>query len=186
MTDIARLKKYQEFLHSEKFDTKLYASAEEYRIPFLAVHLGKDQDNRDRILVIKAQKQIMGDAILSDTSGSSTPIIHLDFTLEYPFKFKPETTKELASLLHFINHEAAVTGYCMDEVEQTIYYRYHMFSLEGSLDRKTLVSIVGMILLFYDIYHKTIEQVANGSITFNELIAQVLLLAKQTDPFKQH
>jgi len=179
MSDIDRLKKYQELLRTNHFETQLYASPDEHPIPFLAINLGQDQEKRDRILTIKAQEQLMGQQILPDKEGATQSMIHLDFVLEYPFKFKPETTKEVASLLHFINHESAVTGYCMDEVELRIYYRYHMFSLEGGLDHKTLISIVGMILFFYDLYIKTIEQVAKGSITFNDLIAQVILLSKQ-------
>lgn len=179
MSDVDRLKKYQEFLRADQFETQLYASPEKHPIPFLAIHLGQDQEGRERILTIKSQEQLMGQQMVPHQSKGSKPIIHLDFVLEYPFKFKPETTKDLASLLHFINHESAVTGYGMDEVELRIYYRYHMFSLEEGVDRKALVSIVGLILFFYDLYGKTIEQVATGSITFNDLIAQVILLSKQ-------
>lgn len=182
MSSIERLKEYQQILKNEQYDTRVLEMTEDTLLPCLVVHLGKDRSERDRILKIFVQEQELGEALIPERKESKSIILNLLFELEFPFAFDAFYTAQLSSLLHFINDQHKTTGFVMDEAHQKIYYRFHTLSTAEGTNTKILLSIIGIMMLYYDIHYQSIEDVANGKLTFDEIAQQIIKTAQELPP----
>ncbi len=179
MPSIDHLNNIQQTLKNEQYDTKILEITEDSLLPCLIVHLGKDKEERDRIVKIFVQEQEMGEALLPEENEPKSIILSVLFELEFPFTFDPYHTPQLSSLLHFINDQHKITGFGMDEAHQKIFFRFHTLSTVEGINTKVLLSIIGIMMLYYDIHYMSIEEVANGKITFDEIAQQIIEVTKE-------
>lgn len=179
MSSIEQLKNLQKILVNEQYDTKILEITEESLLPCLIVYLGKDKAERDRILKIFVQEQEMGEGLIPEKNESKSIILSVLFELEFPFSFDPYHTPQLSSLLHFINDQHKVTGFGMDEAHQKIFLRFHTVSTVEGISVKVLLSIIGIMMLYYDIHYESIEEVAKGEVTFDEIAQQIIEATKK-------
>jgi hypothetical protein len=184
MSSMEHLKRFRQALQNEQYDTKILEITEESLLPCLILYLGKDGDQRDRILKIFVQEQEIGEALFPEDKEPKSIILSILFELEFPFSFDPYYTAQLASLLHFLNDQHKVTGFGMDEANQKIFFRFHTISTEKGIDVKVLLSIIGIIMLYYDIHYQSIEEVAKGRITFDELAQKIIENSKELPKFE--
>lgn len=174
MYSMEQLKRIEMLLKNEQYATDVLEVTEESMHPCLLVYLGKDSDKRDRILRIYVQEQAISEALLPDDKEPKTTIVTLVFELEFPFEFDPYHTPQLGSLLHFINNQQKMTAFSMDEVHNKIYLRYHMMTAAEGINTQVLLAILGILMFLYDLHYKSIEEVAAGHLTFDEIAQQII------------
>lgn len=176
MTSETLLQNMHCWLREEYFQNSLYK--EETTPLFLIADLGKDPQGRNRFLRILPlfQKSLN---ILQKAPNELGPLVALDFSSELPFLCKPEATKDLTSLLFFINKEIQLSGFSFDEAEGKIQFRHINYCPEKGIDHRLTIGLTGLILLYIDLYSQAIEEIASGKKTFNETMEELVHTAKQ-------
>jgi len=177
MRDLEILNKFRNVFEKEEFGTRLMEASEEMPLSCLIVELGPDTKERERFCSVTAFEQELGQSLEKEAEGA--PLLNVIFEAELPFEVKPAFAKELGSLLHFINRQLPLPGFELDEVENLIYYRYSLFAAESGIDARALMSILGLMLLFLDLYTHPVEQVASGAKSFNELMEEVVAISEE-------
>lgn len=162
------LKEMHAWLNEEHFTNKINKG--EDAPPFITALLGPDKEGRERTLTIRPLLQETGQRL----TGSKETIVSLEFSMEMPFKLDSKAEKDMASLLHFLNGELYLPGFHLEEAYQKILFRHVNFSLITGIDKKVLIGLTGLILLYLDLYARVIEDVATGKKTFNDVIDEVV------------
>ena len=149
--------------------------------PFILTILGPDEKERERTLKLSPRLQETGEAL---TKNPSPAIISLEFLHELPFSVKEEAAKDVASLLHFINNDLYLPGFHLNEAEGKVSFRHFNYSGIHGIDKKLLIGVTGLILLYLDLYSNIIEDVATGKRSFNEVLEEIvktfkIILGKQ-------
>jgi len=95
------------------------------------------------------------------------------------FDVNTKTAFETSSLLHFINHLLELPGFEFDEIENKLNYRYVLLSTRPSEAPYLYISILGIIMMVLDMFEETIEKVATGEMTFNEILKQIINVSNE-------
>lgn len=141
----------------------------------LLVYIGHDAKGRDQVLHLHAVEQIM-DKTLSKNPQTSYFLVQ--FRYQFPFKITPGTASEVSSLLLFLNHLLELPGLELSELEDAIFYRYVLFYGEKRIHTDMFLAIIGVIGLILELFHESIEKLATGELTFNDLLEKVLEISK--------
>lgn len=173
MHKLPLFKKLEHALSLGNIPVQYFPATEDAPLPFLAVDIGTDDKDRQRLLAIHITEQELGQNIQeSKKQHEEAPLVFIEFSVKYPFTFDPMYGKDIGSLLHFLNRQIKLPGFQMDEAENTIFFQYNLVTtLEGVSDILVL-SLVGMIMLAVDMYSFAIETLATGDMSFNELMIQ--------------
>ena len=137
----------------------------------LLVNFIKDHKNRSRVLEITEQE-----LSLQPRPKKDHPEIHsrIQFLIMLPFQAKDSALHDIASLILFLNRTLELPGLELNELDNRIYYRYVLMTKTDGLTEELVLAIVGVILLMLDLFSNTIEKVADGTHTFNELLQEVI------------
>lgn len=169
MTAKDLLQKMHAWLTEESFSNQI--SEKEDIFPFIMLLLGPDQKERVRSLQLTPRFQETLETLKSDKGPQ---IVSLEFSSELPFPVKEEAAKDSASLLHFININLYMPGFILNEADGKIIFRHINYSLDSGIDKKILIGVVGLILLYLDLYGLSIEEVSSGKKSFNEVLEDVV------------
>lgn len=168
---IERLNRLKELLE-ESFDCSLAASTATTPMDRLLLSLGLDGKKREQILeIIATQQQAPPELALP---SSVTLPYRLQFRFLLPFEVQSLAMNQVASLLLFLNQMLDLPGFELNELEGQVIYRYIWVTQMENIDRLSLLSIIGSIMLTLALFTETIESVAEGKLSFNELLAQIV------------
>lgn len=142
----------------------------------LLVYIGHDSKGREQALHIHAVEQIMEKSL---TKNPHSTYFLIQFRYQFPFKIEPSTALEVSSLLLFLNHLMELPGLELSELEEAIFYRYVLFYGEKRIHTDMFLAIIGVIGLILELFTESIEKVATGELTFNDLLEKVLEISKQ-------
>lgn len=170
------LENIKKILEKEEFLCSLSTGTEELPFDHLLVHLGMDGKGREKVLeVVGMLQQIPSEFSLAQSNNAPSRI---QFRSLLPFIVTDEALTNVSSLLHFLNQSMDLPGFELNELEGKIYYRYVWITSASQVDPSSLLSVMGAILLNIRLFSETIETVATGQKTFNELLSEVVQIGK--------
>lgn len=172
------LKEIQNLLEKEDFSCSIFSANKKAPLDCLSVFLGLDIKKRERILeIIASQQPISPEFTLPQ--GALTPY-RIQFRIELPFKVQDLALNQVASFILFLNQFIDLPGFELDELNGQVVYRYVWIIKAEAIDSPLIMSIMGSVLLNLSLFSETIESLANGSMTFNELLSQITSLGGDT------
>ena len=143
----------------------------------LDVILGSDYKERELVLAISATQQLPPpEHIEANTTPSPQRV---QFWVELPFDVQDAALNQMSNLLHFLNQMIELPGFELDELNGKVIYRYVWIAHPKMIDESLIIGITGAILLTLNLLTGTIESLADGSVSFNDLLAQIVQLAKE-------
>lgn len=173
------LKKIQSFLEQEKFECSILQATDELPYDRLLIFLGLDSQKREQILEITAQEQVFkpeADA----KKGQPHGYYRIQFQYLYPFAVEDTALNQVGSLILFLNQMSDFPGLELNELENQVSYRYIWLTKASGIDAPLILSIVGIIKLTLELFTASIERLAEGKATFNELLKEVIEIAQPT------
>lgn len=182
MAERELLNHIKEYLKEENIDSSYQKSPH----PKLVVDLGEDAKKRKRVLELTAQQQmLLPDIVKSKKPKSTRDYVRIQFKVEFPFTASIETAIDTGSVIHFVNRMLELPGIEFSESDHKIYFRYVLLSISDGVTKDLMLAIVGNILMFLDVFSEIIEKIADGSLTFNEMLQQVLAIAERIPKYKE-
>lgn len=170
------LEKMEQFLAESEFDYTLQHATEEHPLSRLLVFLGESKDHEERILEITAQEQILNQELTAHSPFGR--YYKIQFTMTFPFKAKDETLNQVGSLVLFLNQMLDLPGFEVDELYNRISYRYVLMAKEEGIDNLLVTSLIGVIMMIFDLFTDPIKQVAKGQVSFNDLLEEIATRGK--------
>ena len=174
------LKNLENMLHEEGLDCTYTGDSEDSPFEFLMVFLGNDPKGREKILQISAQNQELAQSLRTEPI-ELPEMARVQFQILFPFQIVETSSREVGSLVCFLNGILDLPGIEMNEAEGNVYYRYILLAIREDLNKHLILSIIGIIMLTMEIYADLIEQVSKGEITFNEVLEKVIQTDKSLD-----
>jgi hypothetical protein len=167
------LKKIQIVTENE-FLVKFYEADEVMSTPaFLILSLGKDYKKRERYLKIIPKSEDLS-LVLGEQLKTEEALVSFEFCFDLPILFLPETCKEVGSFLHFINKDLYLPGFILDETQDKILFRHVLVCTASSINRHLIMGILGLILLYADLYTPSTELVSSGKKSFQDMMNELL------------
>lgn len=175
------LQKIQTLLEAEGVECLLLSATKNLPFDHLKVMLELDDKKRERLLEIVAlPQQAQAEAVSPQVFNLPDRI---QFRVQLPFKVQDLALNQVASLLLFLNQLSDFPGFELDELEGGVAYRYVWISPSTLLDSPSLMSIVSAVMLNLRLFSDTIESLADGQTSFNDLLTQVTRLLDTSHPF---
>lgn len=172
------LNKIQKFLEKNDFSCSLFSSSEKNPFDHLLVFLGLDTKKREQLMEIMATQQPLL-AKSSLTNQISPSPYRVQFRINLPFKVQDIALTQIASLLLFLNQFIDFPGFEFDELNGQVSYRYIWIIHSDAMDESLILSIMGSLILNLNLFSETIETLAEGKMSFNELLSQIVSLTGQ-------
>lgn len=172
------LEHFEKILKEEEFDCSLIMATEEVPYERLLIFLGVDEKERERILEVTALKQAFINGL--DPSESHEPdFFRIQFQTILPFSVSHEATSQVSSLICYLNRLIELPGLEFDEIRLQVFHRYILLYGEEKFNKKMFLSLVGLIMLLLELFSSTLEKVASGETSFNELLEQIIHMAQR-------
>ncbi len=177
------LNRLQELLEKEEFECSFIPGTKDLPFDRLVVFLSFDDQERERILEIVAHEQQVSPEFT--LPSAVTLPYRLQFRVNLPFKIEDLALNQVASLVLFLNQYLDLPGFDLNELEGQVSYRYVWIISPDAVDRLLLLSILGSITLNLGIFSDTIETLANGQISFNDLLSQMIQMVDHSSQPKK-
>lgn len=166
------LKTIQAVLDEARFTSSIFPASESSPIEQLVVFAGRDQKEREKIIEINAREQQFDPKISKEQLKDH--YYRIQFSVKLPFEVDPLALNQTGSLILFLNQQMDWPGFELNELTNQVLYRYNWLIKESAIDSRLLITIFGSILLNLDMFNDTIEQIAMGRSTFNELLESIV------------
>ncbi|MBA2369068.1 MAG: hypothetical protein H0V82_08615 [Candidatus Protochlamydia sp.] len=166
------LKLIQEILEKENFDCSILPSTESIPLEILLVSAGLDPNQKEKVIHITALPQQMEG--VNTNLAQNEKYFRVQFSTTLPFEAIPSSLAQTASLILFLNQLLDWPGFELNELTNTVSYRYAWLTKESNVDSYQILSLIGSLLLSIEMFGDTIGQIASGRSTFNELLASIV------------
>lgn len=164
----------QKILENEKFECSEHIP--DHLTDDLMVLLGNDKLERERILNISCRP--LRFRIPGLNPQQQDQYYNIQFSIQLPFTVQDLSATQISSLILFINHSMDWPGFDFDELNNKVFFRYIWLIKDSALDATLLLNIVTAISLNLDLFSETLEQVALGKATFNEILHKITELVE--------
>ncbi len=94
----------------------------------------------------------------------------LNMLVYFPFESKQAAAPDVARLLHLLNRELDVPGFCLDEASELIFFRYVIPSHEGRVEAGHISAFLETLRKVSETFVDGIASVATGKMTFDEVL----------------
>ena len=166
------LNQIKALLEKEEYECSFIPASENIPFDRLLVFLGIDDKERERILeVVESQQQVSPEFALPEAANIP---YRLHFRIQLPFEIQDIALNQVASLLLYLNQLIDLPGFELNELEGKVLYRYVWIMQPATLDILPLMAILGAIMLNLGLFANTIETLADGQMSFNDLLAQII------------
>lgn len=170
------LEMIKKILEQEQFECAITSATAAFPLDRLIVFLALDMKKRERMLEIYGiQQQVSPGLMLPETA---TFPYHLQFRVILPFKVQDMALNQVASLLLYLNQLIDLPGFELDELEGQVTYRYVWISEPALITPSLIMSIIGAIMLNLGLFAETIESLADGKVSFNDLLSQIVKISE--------
>lgn len=139
----------QQFL-SQKFDAKI------------------QEETKQIYIIFKIQKYEFP-LFIKITEGEHL----LQLLLFLPNQTRENSINDLSRLLHFINKEMDIPGFCTNEEANVVFYRVMLPAQEKQISKDVLLSIIESIQTVADTFFPVILAVSEGYTTYQEVVKKV-------------
>lgn len=171
------IKEIKEILEDNQF---LCSSPQDEISPLsesLEVILGSDYKERELVMEITTTQQLIPPEHIQ--ANTSQHPLRVQFWVELPFEVQDVALNQMSNLLHFLNRMIELPGFELDELNGKVIYRYVWIAHPKMIDESLIMGITGAILLTLNLLTGTIESLADGTVSFNDLLAQIVQLTKE-------
>ena len=86
----------------------------------------------------------------------------------FPYKFEKEIAGDLGRLLHILNKQIDMPGFCMEEKEGLVFYRTVLPCIDGNVSVDLLGLHMGAHKNVIEMCHRVIFGVASGQVKLEE------------------
>ncbi len=86
----------------------------------------------------------------------------------FPYQFEKVIAGDLGRLLHILNKQIDMPGFCMDEKEGLVFYRTVLPCIDGNVDINLLGMHMGAHKRVLEMCHRVIFAVASGKVKLEE------------------
>lgn len=166
------LKSIQEILEKDNFVCSILPQTESAPLEMLLVSAGLDPNQKEKVINITAIPQQLESSTASP--ALTERYFRIQFSTPLPFEALPSSLHETASLILFLNQLLDWPGFELNELTNKVSYRYAWLTKESNVDAYQILTIIGSLLLSIEMFGETIEQIASGRSTFNELLAGIV------------
>lgn len=142
---------------------------------YLVMNLPQDDLGRDRTLLIKNEEAAISMPI-EGAEEHTESFIH--FTSFLPFTVEENSIWEVLRSLNFFNKAIPTPGFILDENLRQVFFRYTFLQPGQEIKKDTLLSLIGMTVLWLDSACPTIEETAKGKTMVNAVQERIELLQK--------
>lgn len=170
MDELEYLKSVQKVLKEHDFKSKVFQPSKKTPLPFLAIQLPRDKRWRKRVLIMTATEQITDLDSVPGNLREGSPILFLDFVLNFPFKIKSKYSGEVAKFLHLLNHQLNTYGFGLRDGDCRVYYRFCTYATTEGIDNRVLIGVVTTVMYTYDLYFQIIEKVGKGWVSYESIV----------------
>lgn len=172
------LLRFEKTLREEEYDCSLVEATDTVPYERLITFIGLDEKERERILEVTVLKQEFFKGLVEGEKEGSD-FFRVQFQVFFPFNIEPSASNQVASLICYLNRLVELPGFDMDEINLQVSYRYVFLYGEKGFNKKLFTSLVGFIMLTIELFGATLEKVATGETTFNQLLEQIIEIAKK-------
>lgn len=166
----------KKILDDEKFECTLAPPSAGFPLEHLIVLLAIDRKKRERILEIVASPQQFSPEFV--VPEAATFPYRLQFQVKLPFKVQDLALNQVASLLHFLNQLIDLPGFELNELEGQVIFRYVWLTEPALITASLIMGIMGAIILNLGLFAETIESLADGKKSFNDLLSQIVKMSE--------
>lgn len=149
----------------------------------LLVYSGTDLEKRTQIIEMRIQENKVSGLT---PEQSSYEYFNFQFDVCFPFKVDDYSMSDVAQFLHFLNLQVEVPGFYLNYIDNTLLYRYVHLAEKEHIAKKIITSIIGMAMLFQDVFGQTLERLATGKVSFVDLMKEISTIldriSKETEP----
>ena len=170
----------KKILEDNEFDCSLAVESKEIPFEKLLVDFGVDAKEREKVLEIISNPLPFPELNSDLVSSSSAVPYRIQFSSSLPFKIQDVALSQVASLILFLNQFIELPGFELNELEGQVIYRYVWINYPSSVDSPLLMSVIGSIMLNLSLFNDTIESLADGQVTFNDLLSQIVKIAENS------
>ena len=166
-----KLESIQRLLKTQGIASAVIPASENLSLEFLNVSFGADPKGRELNMQISISDQDLSkndEALGIKDKGTEYHLVR--FFMPMPFQIQEETMGEVSRLILFLNNSLELPGLELFEPYKSINYRYVLLSKGSSIDKRIILSLVGMIMMFVETLSGTLEEVGTGKLSFNEVI----------------
>lgn len=136
----------------------------------LLIYSGVDQQKRTQLITLTVQAKD-GDPLLLKQTGHDCVSFQLDAC--FPFIVDDFSMSDVAQFLHFLNFQVEIPGFYLNYIDNTILYRYVLLSENHHIPKKILLSLIGISMLFQDMFGQTLERLGKGQVSFVDLMKEI-------------
>lgn len=166
------LENLQQWLIQADLDCSIQEVEKPFSQPCLMIYGGNDSKNREQLIEITVQSIPLNPEVSSDAEeGEQYSRLQMD--APFPFAVQDLAMSEVAQFLHFLNLQIELPGFYLSYVDKIIVYRYILFCSQKNFPKEIILSILGSILFFQDIFGPPLEKLAEGQVTFVALLEEI-------------
>lgn len=136
----------------------------------LLVYSGTDSKNRTTLVTVNVQAN-PGESLQLKQTGQDC--VSFQIEASFPFLVDEYSMNDVAQYLNFLNSQVEIPGFFLNYLDGTIVYRYILLSENHHIPKKILTSLIGMAMLFQDLFGQTLEKLAKGQISFVDLMQEI-------------
>lgn len=167
----------QQLLEEKGQTCTFMQSSKEFPHDRLLVLITVQQDKPEEMLEIVAYPQQLPAAL-----AKKETYYLVQFHYQFPLKVPSAHFEQVSSSLHFFNRLLHCPGFELDELKDQMLYRYSWFIKSSGLDSLLLMQVIGSIQLSLSLFGAYIQDIAHGRKTLEDVLEQVIALAKQQSP----
>ncbi len=134
----------------------------------LVVPLGVDTNGQERAVVVVLQEPELEEG----ETEQPDDIRLIKFIGVMVVQVVPDANNDVARLVSFLNHMVEFPGFIYTETMHSVNFLYALPVMGTRLQGQQLVSIIGLIGSMIDLYQDTIQQIASGKVSFDQLLSQ--------------
>ena len=134
----------------------------------LVVPLGVDANGQERAVVIVLQEPELEEGEVEQPDD----IRLIKFIGVMVVQVVPDASNDVARLVSFLNHMVEFPGFIYTETMHSVNFLYGLPVVGQRIQGQQLVSVIGLIGSMIDLYQETIQQIASGKISFEQLLTQ--------------
>ncbi len=171
------LEDFEKLLDQQGFFSLRHPASESVPFPHLTVKLEKDEKDRERLLYIKMEEDVLSLPLGPNQPDNTESFVQIYTIL--PFDVPRESIWEVLRILNFFNKSLPTPCFLLDEDGGKVYCRYSFVKPGTVISAETLFSLLGMMSLWIDTFSESIEQTALGTPMANVIENKVKALIAQ-------
>jgi hypothetical protein len=137
----------------------------------------EDEAAEARLLIYAGENQekvqLLSITARNTELNESESLTSLQFEAFFPFIVKDQAVVDVSQFLHFLNQQLEVPGFYFNHLDHLIAFRYILFIEPNAIPKKIVMSLIGLVIFFQDIFTQTLERLAKGEVSFADLMQEV-------------